>query len=336
MSVDEAQHAAVRAAAGLFDMRSRGVIRVTGGDRVRWLDGMVSNDVSALAHDSARSGCYATLLTPKGAIVADLHVLDRGEALWLELARDAVADVVARLGRYIIADDVTLEDASDSLHQLALEGPLAEAILARAAGCALDLAPFSCKELTLAGVGVVVGAFGWSGERAFRIFVPAASCDDVVAALMEAGDRDGLLRGDAALLEVLRIEAGTPLLGAELDEQVLPDEARLDHAISSDKGCYVGQEIIARLRSRGKVNHLLVGLHFDSGELPAVDADLVAGEKRSGEVTSVCSSPTLGAIGLGYLRREHAEPGTRVRAGELDAEVVELPFVRGSAFAAVD
>lgn len=331
MSPDAASYEAARKAAALFDLPSRGVVVVTGGDRVRWLDGMVSNAIAALAPGNERSGCYATLLTPKGAIIADLHVLDRGDALWLEIARDAVDAVMQRLDRYIIADDVKLENASARLEQLALEGPRAAAILARATGRPIELAPYSCTELELGGAEVVVAAFGMTGEQAYRIFVPVALCAEVVAALLDAGAQDGLLRGDSALLEVLRIEAGTPLLGPDLDDTVLPDEARLDHAVSSDKGCYVGQEIVARVRSRGQVNHLLVGLRFEAGELPAADTPLVAGERRSGEVTSVCTSPTLGAIGLGYLRREHAKPGTRVRAGELDAEVVALPFVRGSA-----
>jgi aminomethyltransferase len=327
-----AVHDAVRSAAGLFDMSSRGVIVATGGDRVRWLDGMVSNHIGALA-PGPHSGCYATLLTPKGAIVADLHVLDRGDALWLELARDAVTPLIERLDRYIIADDVALEDASERIHQLALEGPRAGSILARAVGRAVELEPFACMEAEVAGVAVLAAAFGWSGELGFRIFVPDPSRAAVEAGLLEAGEREGLVRGDAAALEVLRIEGGTPLLGSELDESVLPDEARLDHAISSDKGCYVGQEIVARVRSRGQVNHLLVGLRFSTDELPEVDTPLLAGERRSGEVTSVCSSPSEGAIGLGYLRREHAEPGTAVRAGELEAVVTALPFVRGSAAA---
>jgi len=323
-------HEAVRSAAGLFDMSNRGVIVATGGDRVRWLDGMVSNDIGALA-PGPRSGCYATLLTPKGAIVADLHVLDRGDALWLELARDAVAGVIERLDRYIIADDVALEDASGRLHQLALEGPRARSIFALAVGRELELEPFACEDVEVAGVPVVAASFGWSGETGYRLLVPEPSWTDVEAALLDAGAGEGLVRGDAEALEVLRIEAGIPLLGSELDESVLPDEARLDHAISSDKGCYVGQEIVARVRSRGQVNHLLVGLRFATDELPEIDTPLLAGERRSGEVTSVCRSPSEGAIGLGYLRREHAEPGTSVRAGELEAVVTALPFVRGSA-----
>jgi folate-binding protein YgfZ len=128
------------------------------------------------------------------------------------------------------------------------------------------------------------------------------------------------------VLETLRVEAGTPRQGRELDEDVLPAEARLDDTIATTKGCYVGQEIVARLRSRGQVNHLLVGLRFE-GSAPAVDTPLVRDGKRTGEVTSTAQSPRAGSIGLGFVRREHSEPGTEVDAAGESAVVVGLPFV---------
>jgi len=131
------------------------------------------------------------------------------------------------------------------------------------------------------------------------------------------------------VLEILRIESGTPRQGFELSEDVLPAEARLDAAISATKGCYVGQEIVARLRSRGQVNHLLVGLRFE-GRLPERGARLSAGGKRTGEITSVAWSPQSGPIGLGFVRREHSEPGTEVDVDGQRAIVTALPFVGGS------
>jgi len=174
------------------------------------------------------------------------------------------------------------------------------------------------------GVESVAARFGWSGEAAWQLFVPGGRLDDIASAL-------GVPVASNEALEVLRIEAGIPLLGAELDEDVFPDEARLDAAISRTKGCYTGQEIVARLHSRGAVNHRLVGLHFEGEQAPSRDSPLLAGERTTGEVTSACLSPSLGPIGLGFVRVEHAEPGTRLECADpsqgIHATVVELPRV---------
>jgi len=324
--------AAARRGAGLFRLPERGLIRVLGNDRVRWLNGMISNDVAALTPGPRRSGCPALLLTPKGAIVADLQVLLRGDEIWLEVARFAAAQVVERLARYVVADDVTLVDASADWDQLSLEGPASFAALADTASSEPHLGRDAVGEIRVAGIATVAAAFGFSGGRACRLFVPAGAGEDLAAALLTSAASRGLVAAGPAALEILRIEAGVPLLGRELGEEVLPAEARLERAISTAKGCYVGQEIVARLRSRGHVNHLLVGLCFEGGRTPAVGTELVADRRRSGEVTSVCQSPLVGAIGLGFVRREHAEVGSRLVAGETAAEVAALPFVTPPAF----
>jgi folate-binding protein YgfZ len=327
---------AARRAPGLFVLtpaedQGRGVVAVTGRDAPRWLDGMVTNDITRLSADGPVTGCYAALLTTKGRIVADLHVLARPDGYWLETAAEAVAPVLAQLGRYIVADDVTLEDVSESVVRLGVEGPGVGALLAELSGTPapqLDaVPPDGWLPLELLGSEVVTARFGWTGEEAWQLFVPAADAPAVQVALLEAGFE--ARSGEA--LEVLRIEAGTPRLGPELDEEVFPDEARLESAISRTKGCYTGQEIVARLYSRGAVNHLLVGLRFDAASAPAADAPLEVGDKRTGEVTSACVSPSAGAIGLGFVRKEHAEPGTRLRCrgpdGECEATVAVLPLV---------
>ncbi len=327
MTTEVAQTRAVREGAGLFSLPERGLIRVRGRDRVRWLDGMLSAHIGALESGGQQSGCYALLLTPKGAIVADLHVSLLDEEIWLETAGEAIPRVLERLHRHIIADDVELDDASEGLHQLALEGSSSPAIISALTGAEDDLAPEACREIELAGHAVVCAAYGWSGEPARRLFMAPGAIDDVTRALGEAGSAHGLVPTRSDLLEVLRIEAGVPLLGAELDEDVLPDEARLGHAISTNKGCYVGQEIVARLRTRGHVNHLLVGFKFSGNAPPGPDTPVSVNGRKTGEVTSACSSPEVGAIGLGFVRREHAEPGTDVCAGEVTAVISKLPFV---------
>jgi len=295
---------------------------------------MVSNDVEVLEPGPERSGCYATLLTNRGAIVADLHVLLRPDAFWLETRRDAIARVVATLDRFIIADDVALASLEDDRAVLGLEGPLSTALLSEVCRTPVALAAEACGDFEIDGIAVLVAAFGVSGERAYRIVVPSAGLGAVAEAVRAAGAEHGLVEGTAEALDVLRIEAGTPLLGRELDEDVLPPEARLDRAISARKGCYVGQKIVARVRARGQVNHLLVGLVADDDRPPPVDAKLVVGGKRVGEITSACRSASAGAIALGYVRREHAEPGTALacEGSEEGSEggglrVVALPFV---------
>ena len=326
---------AARRGAALFPMEGRGLLEVGGEDRVRWLDGMISGDVAALVAAGPGAGCYATLLTNRGAIVADLHVGLLGETFLLESAREAMPRIQQTLERYIIADDVTLRDSSGESVAWGLEGPLAEAILEAATGDSQRLAEEAWAEREIAGQPVRIAAFGFTGEPAFQLRMPPQAGDAVQAALdaaaRQVGLDSGLRRGDAAALEVLRVEAGIPLLGAELDEEVLPPEARLERAVSTSKGCYVGQEIVARLRSRGQVNHLLVGLRVESAELPAVGAALQAGGRRTGEITSAVVSPSEGPIALGYVRRAHAEPETRVDYEGGSARVAALPFVRPSA-----
>ena len=322
--------AGTRSRAGLFVMEDRALLEVRGEDRVRWLDGMISGDVQALEGADAGSGCYATLLTNRGAIVADLHVGRLGEVFFLESRRDQIAKIQETLERFIIADDVTLVDRSGDLAALGIEGPRAGEILDSAIGTRLDLSPESWAECEVGGCPIRVGAFGFSGEKAFQIYVAADDRRAVEQALEAAGSESGLVSGDATALDVMRIEAGIPMLGVELDETVLPPEARLERAISTSKGCYVGQEIVARLRARGQVNHLLVGLQIEGEALPDADTLLHVNGRRSGEVTSSAISPTFGPIALGFVRREHSEIGTRVEFEGGAARVAALPFFGSS------
>jgi aminomethyltransferase len=302
------------------------VIEVSGNDRTRWLQGMVSNDVERLEAGTTRSGCYATLLTPKGRIVADLQVMLRGDLYWLDLARDAVSTVLERLDRYVIADDIALADRSAAIERLGLEGPAALEIFAAAADNAPRLGRDACAEVRIAGADVLVAAFGWTGEAAVQIFAPAQAGDVIAEAIAVAGADRGLVTGDFEVLETLRIEAGIPRLGAELDESVLPAEAGLDRAVATDKGCFTGQEVVERLRTQGSVSHRLIGISVDGDEPLAVGAQVFANGKRVGEVTSACTSPVAGAIALAFVRRAHAEPGSQVEIGDRKGRVASLPF----------
>ena len=221
-----------------------------------------------------------------------------------------------------------LSDRSDGFARFSLEGPRARAVLEAATGACLDLAPHACAEARLDGVPVLIAAFGWTGEPGFQIIAPVAGATRVGAALHPNREAAGCVEADRATLELLRIEAGIPRFGAELDESVLPDEARLGDATSTTKGCYTGQEVIARLRSRGRVSHLLVGLALDPAEpLPEPGWAVQDGDEPVGESTSSARSADAGVIALAFVRRPRDAAGTSLSVGDAKARVVDLPFV---------
>ncbi len=321
----EAQLKALRSAAGWIELRDRGLIRVRGTDRARFLDGQLTNAVASL---EAPAGRYAFLLTPQGRIVADVHVIVRREEIWLETAAVSVAAAMARLDRYLVADDVRLDDATQVWARFALEGPAARHILKIALGVSLDLGPDGVFESDV-DPPYLVAAYGWSGGPGYQCFVPTETAAAFAAQVRAAGTSEGLVDLDRATLEVARVEAGIPSSPGELDEGVLPAETGLlERAVSFTKGCYTGQEVVARMASRGRVAHRLVGVRFE-GTLPGSGAKLLSGERPVGDISSAVVSPAYGPIGLAYVRVAHAEPGTelRVAGGGLLARIVELPFL---------
>ena len=325
---DAERAAAVRRGVGLFRRGSRALLEVRGADRVRWLDGMLSNEIARLRPDPQHSGCRAFMLSPQGRILAEFHVLDRGESLWLETEADGFDAIRTRLERYVIADDVRLEPIGARFARLALEGPAAPALLTRALGRAPALAPECGADFELAGAPLVAVASGWSGAPAFQLYVPGDAADAVVAALRAAAEPGTLCEGDEAVLEILRIEAGVPRQGRELTEKVLPPElgAWMPRAVSTTKGCYTGQEIVARLLSRGAERHRLVALRFGA-EPAAPGTELRAAGKVVGEVTSSARSQQAGAIGLGFVTRPWDAPGSALELAGDRAEVVTAPHV---------
>lgn len=329
MSAADAVRAA-RTTAAIFPLAARGLLAVRGSDRTRFLQGQLTNDVAGLDPAGPRSGCHALLLTAQGRIVAELHVLARPDEFWLETDAASAEPARARLAKYVIADDVAIEDVGGAWARFAVEGPRAAALVAGALDGALpDLAPDAGAPVRIAGTDAVVAAFGWSGEPAFQLFVPAGAAEAAASALRAAAAPGGAVWGDAAALETLRIEAGVPRAGAELSEDVLPAEARLvERAVSFTKGCYTGQEVVARMHSRARVGHLLVGI------TPAADgvelrpgAGLAVGGAKVGAITSAARSPIAGPIALAFVRAAHAEPGTALASDDGPVRVAALPFV---------
>ncbi len=297
----------------LIRLPERAGVDVTGSERVRWLDGMATQEVaSASPGDSAPT----LILTHQGRIVSDAWLWVFEDRIRLDLERAAARPVIEHLDRLIIADDVGLSDVSEAGARLTIEGQGARAAVEAATGAPIE----AVATASLAGVDVVLAPHALVEDEGVQLLVPADAADSVANALLESG---ALAEGTVDALETRRIERAVPSYGKELDSSVLPAEARLDRAISTTKGCYAGQEVVARMRSGGRVSSLLVALRFEADAPPAPGSEIRAGGKKVGELTSSVRSEALGAIGLGYVKAVHAEPGTRVEAGGAAAVVVE-------------
>lgn len=323
------EYQSVREKAGLIDLSFRAQVRMTGEDRVSFLQGMISNDVKALRPGE---GCAATLLTEQGRIVADLRVYASDSAFLLDVDTRIKDNVIETLSRFIIADDVEMEDLSTTQTSVALQGPLSTQVLT-AAGVSVSLdKPFQHCEISLADTPVRILRVDDTGADGYEIFVPSIQVEAVWQALLEAGGPFGLRPVGLAALNTLRVEAGIPWYGLDMDERRIVLEVGLEHAISFKKGCYLGQEVVERASARGHVNRKLSGL-LVQGDIPPTSGDKVFHDAQEvGWVTSAVTSPRLGrSIALGYVRREHAVAGTQLRIDRsgtpVIAEVTTLPFL---------
>jgi glycine cleavage system T protein len=319
-----AEHKAVRSAAGLFDLAFRSKFTAKGSDRVRFLQGMVSNDVKALAPGQ---GTYALLLDVRGHILADLRIYCAEDQLIVDTDADLLEKALQALNRYNIGGRTPLERLE--VCALALHGPEAKTILETTLGASLpplDLLNHCSATWSQEAVRIVRAAD--TGEDGYEIWLNRRVLPRLWDALLKYGRPHGLLPCGVNALETLRIEAGLPKYGSELAEDTLPLEAGVLNALSFNKGCYLGQEIVERMRSRGHVNWKLVGLFVDGSNAPASSDRMLVDGKDIGEITSACLSPTLGrTIAMGYVRREFSEVGTKfaLPSGS-PAELTTLPF----------
>ncbi len=319
-----AEHQAVRKAAGLFDFSFRAKFAVQGADRVRFLQGMVTNDVKLLAPGS---GQYAMLLDIKGHILADLRIYGERDRLLVDTDADLRAKVMQTLEHYIIMDEVELQPLE--LFTLAFQGPRSRPLLEKTLHIDLPTMEESDHFSTnYGGFPVRVVCASSTGEEGYEVWVGAAGLLGLWGAACGQAPTYDMLPCGTEGLETLRIEAGIPRYGPDFGEDTLPFEAGLWNAISFNKGCYVGQEIVERARSRGHVNWKLVGVVVEGHVAPAAGEKLMAEGKEIGEITSACLSPSLDrVIALAYVRREVAESTTRLTlASGPTAEVTPLPF----------
>ena len=325
----EEEYAALRHEAGLLDLSVQGVVELRGRDRSRFLHGMVTNDIQSL---SPGQGCYALMLTPKGRILTDMRVLCLEDSLMLVIDSDLIEKDLSLLRKYIIADQVEVIDRSADLAMLSLQGPkAAEAIARLCPQPSLPEAPFQHRLIQLGTLPARCARMRRTASGGYDLMVSGALSVDLWNLLLQAGKPSGLRPVGLEAWKVHRLEAGIAWYGTDMDEARIPLETGLEEAISYSKGCYIGQEVVARSTYRGQVNRKLMGLLLSSGE-PAQGGDkIIRNGQEVGWVTSSTYSPRLRrAIALAYVRKEAWDPGTTVEVeshgARTDAEVTQHPF----------
>jgi tRNA-modifying protein YgfZ len=308
----DGQYRQLREECGLLDRSERGKLVVSGPEAGEYLQGQVTNDVEGL---EPGDGVYAALLDRKGHMQGDMRVLRPGEEpdLWLDTEPEAIEAVRRHLGMYKIGRQVEMADVGGERAILSLIGPRAAEI----AGSP-PLPENACEEITVGGAGCL--AVGTAGG--IDLFVSAEERDRAWEALLAAGAAEV----SPAAIEILRLEAGRPRFGSEMGTETMPAEAGIvERAVSFTKGCYIGQETVARLHYKGKPNRHLRGLKLSAPAQPGEPVSLDG--KELGSLGGAAVSPAFGPIALAILRRE-AEPGVTVAVGEdgVTAQVVALPF----------
>ena len=307
----------LRETSAWMDLSARGKIRMTGDDRVRLLHAMVTQHVEQM---TPGTGGYAFFLNAQGRILGDANVFCFEDYLLLDTEPETRQKLYEHVDHYIIADDVTLEDATSRTATIAIEGPEAAAVLQKLGAPAPgpdytpwpDYATGPWGERTVARVNS-------TGGNGFFVFLPAEEKASLTAALMAAGVPEAT-PDDA---RVVRIEHGRPRYGEEITERYLVQETGQLHAVHFAKGCYLGQEIVERVRSRAQIHRGLHRLEIETAEPPAAGVKLNSGEADAGEIASAAFSPALGkVVAMAYVRTLFAEPGTELLAGSARARVI--------------
>ncbi|MEP6643035.1 MAG: folate-binding protein [Acidobacteriaceae bacterium] len=308
---------------GIWNLSWRAKLELTGADRTRWLNGMVTNNVRDLP--SGR-GVYAFLLNPQGRIQGDLYVYNAGDSLLLDTDRSQVEKLLAFFDHYIIMDEVEVKNRTESLTAIGIAGPRAQTVLQAAGLDVVEITPMQFASVPWAGksVTLVSSDRGNSTLESYELWV---SPDDV------PGLRRSLLKAGASPVgssacDLLNIASGIPRYGIDIREKDLPQETGQERALNFSKGCYVGQEIVERIRSRGAVHRQFTGFEV-TGPLPSAGTKIQVEGKDVGEITSSAVLPVADRdmpVALGYLRREFANPAKLLQAGQSKLTVAALPF----------
>jgi folate-binding protein YgfZ len=316
----QAEFAALRGGCGVYDLGFRAKISLNGSDRERWLNGMVTNNI----RDLAVGRCvYAFLLNPQGHILGDLFAYNRGESITVDTDCGQAEKILATFDHYIIMDDVEVTNLSEQLTALGIAGPKAGGVLAAAGFATGEMQPLQVQSVTWRGMECMLVRSEDEKNISYEIWLPPTAVRQLWDALLHAG---AVPVGSEAL-ELQRIVSGVPTYGVDIRERDLPQETEQARALNFNKGCYVGQEIVERIRSRGAVHRKFAGFVAEGAAQIAAGMKIVAGEKEVGEITSSAFLQAADkTVALGYIRREVGIPGREVVIGAARASVVALPI----------
>jgi folate-binding protein YgfZ len=320
----EREYRAARESVALFDTNWHAIVTLAGRDRVKYLHNISSNDIKALAEGR---GTLALLLNPQGRILAEIEVYALAEKLLVLSHASQRERTVATLKKYVIGSQVQIEDLTEQLGGIGIEGPRAAEVVQRVCGVALDeLADLSIREIAIDAAPCYVLRRSHFGEMGAEIIAPRAHLSSLWQKMLTEVRAAGGEPIGMAAFHALRLEEGVPWFPVDFNDAMIPHEAALETThISFTKGCYTGQEIVERVRSRGHVNRKRVSLKFSAGTAPAPGTKLLANGAEVGYVTSSAFSPGVRtAIGMGYVRREHFEPGSVVELDGGTATVSEM------------
>jgi folate-binding protein YgfZ len=300
--------------AAWLDLPQRGKVAVRGPDRTRLVHALTTNDIRSLLPGA---GCYSFLLNAQGRVIADANVFCLPEQILLDTEPEARSAVLTQLEQFTIADDAVTTDLSDVLMTVSVEGPEA----ARVLEAVVATLPAGSHQISEA-------PFGWvahvttTGQPGWMLFVPPVAIAPLVRSIEEAG----AVRASAEDARVVRIENGRPRFGEEITERFLAPETGQFDAISRQKGCYLGQEVVERLRSRNAVSRILTPIRFDSGSSAIPGTKLRAGDVRAGEIGSAVYSPRFGQwVGMAYIRTDVVRPGARLSFDSGSLTIVDAP-----------
>lgn len=322
----QAELEALYCSCGVYDLGYRAQILLTGADRVRWLNGMVTNNIRDL---QTGHGVYAFLLNPQGHILGDLYAYNQSESILVDTDRSQVEKILATFDHYIIMDDVEVKNLSDELTALGIAGPNARKVLAAGGIHVPEVQPLEVFEAQCTCNCECVSCSGVRGDdpvvESYKLWL----MPQCVRKTWDALVAHGAMPVGSDALELLRIKSGIPCYGVDIRERDLPQETEQARALNFNKGCYIGQEIVERIRSRGAVHRKFSGFVLEGDAATSPAAKIVAGEKDVGEITSVASFGSVQnakTVALGYIRREVGTPGREVTIGGAKATVVSLPL----------
>ena len=322
-----AGYEAVReAGAGLIDLSSRGRIRISGSEAVMFLNGLITNDMKTLADNRWMPAAFPTV---QGRLIGAVRVVRTGASFLIDTDAESHEAILKTVSRFTLAGDFKVTDLTDSTVLLTIQGKKAVEIAEKVFETSLaDLPRDGVVELEWKETQVTIIRATHTSEDGFDLFIDSARAAEIREALISGGAQP--VSEDT--FDTLRVEAGIARYGRDMDESNVVVETNLDDAISYSKGCYIGQEIIIRIKHRGHVAKKLIGLRFDTDQKIESGTVIKSDDKEIGRVTSAVFSPKLNCtIALGYLRYEYLDPGTTVSTGNnIAATVTELPFVRGT------